>query len=107
MSLGNCSYLDTCRNMRQCKYIHYELDHGADAAEETAALVVKKPMGVPNFDMAVCGKFGVVMADPPWEIHQDLPYGTMADDEMRNMNIGCLQDEGFIFLWVTGRCPYK
>ena len=38
------------------------------------------------------------------EIHQDLPYGTMADDEMRRLNIGALQDEGVIFLWVTGTC---
>lgn len=35
-------------------------------------------------------------------IAQDLPYGTMGDDEMRNLNIGCLQDDGVIFLWVTG-----
>ncbi len=33
---------------------------------------------------------------------QDLPYGTMSDDEMRKMNIGVLQDDGVIFLWVTG-----
>lgn len=57
---------------------------------------------VRTFDMSVLGKFGVIMADPPWEIHQDLPYGTMADDEMRKMNIGVLQDDGVIFLWVTG-----
>ena len=57
---------------------------------------------VRTFDMTVLGKFGVIMADPPWEIHQDLPYGTMADDEMRKMNIGVLQDDGVIFLWVTG-----
>ena len=38
-----------------------------------------------------------------WEIHQDLPYGTMADNEMRKMNIGVLQDDGVIFLWVTGQ----
>jgi mRNA (2'-O-methyladenosine-N6-)-methyltransferase len=57
---------------------------------------------VRTFDMTVLGKFGVIMADPPWEIHQDLPYGTMADDEMRKMNIGTLQDDGVIFLWVTG-----
>ena len=55
-----------------------------------------------TFDMSVLGKFGVIMADPPWEIHQDLPYGTMADDEMRRMNIKVLQDDGVIFLWVTG-----
>lgn len=32
-----------------------------------------------------------------------LPYGTMTDDEMRAMPIPTLQDEGVIFLWVTGR----
>lgn len=58
---------------------------------------------VRTFDMTVLGKFGVIMADPPWEIHQDLPYGTMSDDEMRKMNIGVLQDDGVIFLWVTGK----
>ena len=33
-SLGNCSYLDTCRHMKGCKYIHYELDDEAPAAGE-------------------------------------------------------------------------
>lgn len=43
-------------------------------------------------------------ATPPSraQIHQDLPYGTMEDDEMRALDIGCLQDDGVIFLWVTG-----
>lgn len=54
-------------------------------------------------DMAVLGKFSVIMADPPWDIHMELPYGTMSDDEMRQLNIPALQDEGLIFLWVTGR----
>ena len=31
-SLGNCSYLDTCRHMKGCKHIHYELD---DATTDT------------------------------------------------------------------------
>ena len=26
VSLGNCSYLDTCRHMHNCKFVHYELD---------------------------------------------------------------------------------
>lgn len=43
------------------------------------------------------------MADPPWDIHMELPYGTMSDDEMRQLNIPIMQDEGLIFLWVTGR----
>jgi len=56
-----------------------------------------------KFDMSVLGKFAVIMADPPWDIHMELPYGTMSDDEMRSLNVPCLQDEGYIFLWVTGR----
>src|SRR5882762_4739541 len=32
-----------------------------------------------------------------------LPYGTMTDDEMKAMPIPTLQDEGLLFLWVTGR----
>ena len=55
------------------------------------------------FDVSILGKFAVVMADPPWDIHMELPYGTMSDDEMRRLNIPCLQDDGLIFLWVTGR----
>lgn len=55
------------------------------------------------FDMSLLGKFSVIMADPPWDIHMELPYGTMSDDEMRKLNIPTLQDEGVIFLWVTGR----
>lgn len=43
------------------------------------------------------------MADPPWDIHMELPYGTMADDEMRQLPVPTLQEEGLIFLWVTGR----
>lgn len=49
------------------------------------------------------GKFAVIMADPPWDIHMELPYGTLSDDEMRRLGIPQLQDEGLIFLWVTGR----
>ncbi|KAF8529286.1 MT-A70-domain-containing protein [Hysterangium stoloniferum] len=56
-----------------------------------------------RFDYSVLGKFHVIMADPPWDIHMSLPYGTMTDDEMRAMPIPELQDEGLLFLWVTGR----
>lgn len=51
----------------------------------------------------ILGKFAVIMADPPWDIHMELPYGTLSDDEMRRLGIPQLQDEGLIFLWVTGR----
>ncbi|KAL6581502.1 hypothetical protein OROMI_007425 [Orobanche minor] len=53
--------------------------------------------------MDILGQYGVIMADPPWDIHMELPYGTMADDEMRTLNVPALQTDGLIFLWVTGR----
>lgn len=49
------------------------------------------------------GVVSVVMADPPWDIRMDLPYGTMTDNEMRNLRVDLIQDEGLLFLWVTGR----
>ena len=49
------------------------------------------------------GKFDVIMADPPWDIHMNLPYGTMKDKEMKALRVDLLSDEGLIFLWVTGR----
>lgn len=30
----------------------------------------------------------------------------MGDDEMRQLNVPALQDDGYIFLWVTGTCMY-
>ncbi|PFH52664.1 hypothetical protein AMATHDRAFT_139556 [Amanita thiersii Skay4041] len=116
-----------------CRYLHYEIDwDGGDGdATQYASDKGKKPpkkkshklgigMGPPwpgshslppqwincdlrRFDYSVLGKFHVIMADPPWDIHMSLPYGTMTDDEMRAMPIPTLQDEGLLFLWVTGR----
>eukprot|EP01006_Ploeotia_vitrea_P026772 TRINITY_DN59719_c0_g1_i1.p1 TRINITY_DN59719_c0_g1~~TRINITY_DN59719_c0_g1_i1.p1 ORF type:complete len:825 (-),score=62.86 TRINITY_DN59719_c0_g1_i1:1614-4088(-) len=163
---GDCSYLDTCRRMAKCKFVHYELLPSAEMRRKhedaKKALAAKPPdkrpqqqgeittavwtqgevgLGLPTkhwqddftgpnkemkvlpsgmkicswnpaqwikcdirtLDMSILGKFDVIMADPPWDIHMELPYGTMTDDEMRNMNIGCLADDGLIFLWVTGR----
>ncbi|CUT99802.1 n6 adenosine methyltransferase 70 kDa [Echinococcus multilocularis] len=34
------------------------------------------------------------MADPPWGIHMELPYSTISDDDMRRMDIPCLQNDG-------------
>ncbi|RXW25146.1 hypothetical protein EST38_g663 [Candolleomyces aberdarensis] len=116
-----------------CRYLHYELDWDGDlqrAAQEReverSSKVAKKPFKLEiglgptgkltkllppqwvncdlrRFDYSVLGKFHVIMADPPWDIHMSLPYGTMTDDEMRAMPIPALQDEGLLFLWVTGR----
>ncbi|KAG8709027.1 hypothetical protein FRC09_000909 [Ceratobasidium sp. 395] len=116
-----------------CRYLHFEVDYdppqGYSTAPGKAVMPPQKPAGpnldlklglgpgggapllppqwincdVRRFDYGVLGKFHVIMADPPWDIHMSLPYGTMTDDEMRAMPIPQLQDEGLLFLWVTGR----
>ncbi|CAA0825443.1 N6-adenosine-methyltransferase MT-A70-like [Striga hermonthica] len=128
VNLGDCSFLDTCRHMKTCKYVHYELDSTPDVSTmmmgQATTLPPPKPLklqsahycsevelGEPqwincdirSFRMDILGQFGVIMADPPWDIHMELPYGTMADDEMRTLNVPALQTDGLIFLWVTGR----
>lgn len=117
-SLGDCSFLNTCFHMETCKFVHYSIDDSIDEPEALPRKSVSLRSALPRtkltppqwincdmryFDMSVIGKFAVIMADPPWDIHMELPYGTMGDDEMRQLNIPALQDEGYIFLWVTGR----
>ncbi|KAH7283614.1 hypothetical protein KP509_34G015800 [Ceratopteris richardii] len=127
VNLGDCSFLDTCRHMKTCKYVHYELDPTSDVPGMMMGGLMppRKPLSkssrveycsevelgepqwincdIRTFRMDILGQFGVIMADPPWDIHMELPYGTMADDEMRNLNVPALQTDGLIFLWVTGR----
>uniref|UniRef100_H2Y8F1 mRNA m(6)A methyltransferase n=1 Tax=Ciona savignyi TaxID=51511 RepID=H2Y8F1_CIOSA len=130
-SLGDCSFLNTCFHMDTCKYVHYEIDYrGTDLDPRKSRRGVKKETQksvLPKFnsdedyisrkmlppqwiscdirylDVSVLGKFSVIMADPPWDIHMELPYGTMQDDEMRALRIQDLSDDGLMFLWVTGR----
>ncbi|KAF8742418.1 hypothetical protein AX14_004637 [Amanita brunnescens Koide BX004] len=113
-----------------CRYLHYEVDwdegDGRQSMNGKGKELIRRhhrielglgPLGsnmrvlppqwincdLRRFDYSVLGKFHVIMADPPWDIHMSLPYGTMTDDEMRAMPIPTLQDEGMLFLWVTGR----
>ncbi|XKL66701.1 hypothetical protein PGB90_010121 [Kerria lacca] len=126
-SLGDCSYLNTCFHMDTCKYVHYEVDkifsdeyknNSRSQSSDFNCIMKKKVSGQENtilyppqwiqcdlryFDTSILGKFAVVMADPPWDIHMELPYGTLSDDEMRQLGVPNLQDEGLLFLWVTGR----
>ncbi|XP_071765205.2 N(6)-adenosine-methyltransferase subunit METTL3 [Centroberyx gerrardi] len=125
-SLGDCSFLNTCFHMDTCKYVHYEIDsppeaeggllgpqagavelglHQGDADSNVGKLFPSQWIccDIRYLDVSILGKFAVVMADPPWDIHMELPYGTLTDDEMRKLNIPILQDDGFLFLWVTGR----
>ncbi|CAI5669020.1 unnamed protein product [Oreochromis niloticus] len=125
-SLGDCSFLNTCFHMDTCKYVHYEIDsppetegnllgpqagttelglHAGDTDSNVGKLFPSQWIccDIRYLDVSILGKFAVVMADPPWDIHMELPYGTLTDDEMRKLNIPILQDDGFLFLWVTGR----
>lgn len=58
---------------------------------------------VRKFDFRILGKFAAVIADPAWNIHMNLPYGTCNDSELLELPFDQLQDEGIMFLWVTGR----
>ncbi|XP_034020438.1 N6-adenosine-methyltransferase subunit METTL3 [Thalassophryne amazonica] len=125
-SLGDCSFLNTCFHMDTCKYVHYEIDspletegsllgpqagtaelglHDGDTDSNVGKLFPAQWIccDIRYLDVSILGKFAVVMADPPWDIHMELPYGTLTDDELRKLNIPILQDDGFLFLWVTGR----
>lgn len=123
-SLGDCSFLNTCFHMDTCKYVHYEVDSqltskSGEIDRSTRTTVLSKIKSIDSetvlhpaqwiqcdlrfLDMTILGKFAVIMADPPWDIHMELPYGTMSDDEMRQLGVPALQDDGLIFLWVTGR----
>jgi len=121
-TLGDCSFLNTCFHMETCKYVHYEVDAqipklkvdlepavpgqtNLNRSGESSVLYPAQwiQCDLRSLDMGILGKFSVIMADPPWDIHMELPYGTLSDDEMRQLSIPVLQDEGLIFLWVTGR----
>lgn len=113
LSLGDCSYLDTCRHMDICKYVHYKIEDSEEVPSNRKELVLSGDENsldsqwincdIRKFDSNILGKFDVIMADPPWDIHMELPYGTLSDEEMKNLPIKNLQDNGVIFLWVTGR----
>lgn len=117
VSIGDCSYLDTCRHVESCRYVHYEVDP-LDLQNAQAAGTIKTALSstmpeepaqwircdVRKLDFSIFrDKILVVMADPPWDIHMELPYGTMSDAEMKALPLGQVQTEGVMFLWVTGR----
>lgn len=68
------------------------------------------------FNLSSLGKFDMVLIDPPWRIgggqrHGDqavvfsncnfkLQYNTMSNEEIMDLDIESLADQGFCFLWV-------
>ncbi|KAI9868688.1 MAG: hypothetical protein M1813_004538 [Trichoglossum hirsutum] len=56
-----------------------------------------------KLDLKLLGKFSVIMADPPWPIHMNLPYGALNDNEIFSLPLNLLSEHGLMFLWVTTR----
>lgn len=118
--LGLCNkevFTDLCR-INKCQYIHYTLEDNnvipllkqiyttleAKKTFETADLPSQWiNCDLRHFDLSTLGKYDAIMLDPPWDIHMNLPYGTLKDKEMKALKIRQLQDHGVCFLWVTGR----
>lgn len=83
-NLGNCSYLDTCRHMEYCKYIHYKIEEDNEASnkpieDQLADDVKRRPKQWINcdlreFDFTILGECNVIMLDPPWDIHMNVGH---------------------------------
>lgn len=78
-SLGNCSYLDTCRHMEYCRFVHFKLDEPEENPILKQMAEVKKPKQWINcdlreFDLTVLGECNVIMLDPPWDIHMSVKF---------------------------------
>lgn len=124
VNLGNCSYLDTCHKLRNCRYLHFytlnppePFESGLPAKNDFAMnFTIGEPpkadcelpaqwinCDVRHLPFSILGKFAAIISDPAWDIHMSLPYGTCKDAELLSMSLAELQDEGILFLWVTGR----
>lgn len=131
-SLGDCSYLDTCHKIKTCRYLHYfTLTPPVSkqfSVKKEMALIRSKLIGqeytvgycynefikpslpaqwincdIRELPFSVLGKFAAIISDPAWDIHMSLPYGTCSDEQLINLPMHELQDEGIMMLWVTGR----
>lgn len=85
-SLGNCSYLDTCRHMEYCKFIHYKIDEIDEFGNPDYLTMKNKPddrckdllppqwinCDLRSFDLTIFGNVDVIMLDPPWDIHMNV-----------------------------------
>ncbi|CAI5756709.1 unnamed protein product [Candida verbasci] len=124
LTLGDCSYLDTCHKMRNCRYLHYftlnplprqkqqqqvikSYDYTIDDCFTENFRPILPPQwiecDVRKLPFSTLGKFAAIISDPAWDIHMSLPYSTCKDDELLELPMQELCDEGIIMLWVTGR----
>lgn len=78
--------MNACLNP-DCKHIHYAEEGDTYSLQDRPVEVGKYDISdtqwincdLRYFDFRVLGKFNAVMADPPWDIHMQLPYGTLKD----------------------------
>ena len=113
-SLGDCSFLNTCFHVETCKFVHYEVESVQDPGggrprpkptgyHPSSGTRLELPQWINcdlrYFDMSTLGTFSVVMADPPWDIHMELPYGTTYIEYCRYTFLWFLQVP-----WVMMRC---
>lgn len=158
MSLGDCSYLDTCHKFQQnpnsCKYLHYydynpvevsttsptsgeyiELEKDEESIDPLFSFNLsnykrskQKPIGIEcdirhyNFNEIHKQNYNAVIADPPWNIHMNVPHGSCNDDELFDLPLNKIhsplinytfvdssskrkiyKDGGIMALWVTVR----
>lgn len=124
--LGNCLYLNTCHKLKSCRYLHYftlnPSPGPSDTEQKTPLLALDYTIGechdmllrqvlpaqwincdVRFLPFSILGKFAAIISDPAWDIHMSLPYGTCKDQELLQLPMRELQDEGILMLWVTGR----
>ncbi|CUS22980.1 LAQU0S07e04588g1_1 [Lachancea quebecensis] len=127
--LDTCHKLSTCRYMHYLQYVPESLVQAVAArsrelndlesdsksiclyTRNLCCSVASKSVlpaqwiqcDVRKFDFSVLGQFSVVVADPAWNIRMNLPYGTCNDSELTDLPLELLQNEGVLFLWVTGR----
>ncbi|VVT55037.1 uncharacterized protein SAPINGB_P004390 [Magnusiomyces paraingens] len=130
VSLGDCSYLNTCFKGKNCRYVHYHIslpDKVQKKIQEQSkfdtfiypceGVIHRKELtmqwiniDVRKLEFSALGQFAIVIADlAPWDIHTNTISHTphiheaTSDEDMLQFHMECLQTEGVFFLWVTGR----
>jgi mRNA (2'-O-methyladenosine-N6-)-methyltransferase len=107
VSAGICSYMDLCKNTG-CKFIHYVDPTTRELEPESLSNAQWMSCDIRHLDMSIFQSLvSAILIDPPWDIHMELSYGTMTDDEMRNLPIHEIHSDtgpgGFVFIWATTR----
>ena len=128
LTVFTASQRQLCRfSTTTCRFQHWELDDALAASggrpsapplrfcAAAAARVPAHLRAIPEpqwicadlsptgLDLATLGKFGVITIDPPWAIGIDVPYDTLTDSQLRELDVASLQTDGYLLLWVTGR----